>query len=241
MTRAPPGRTRGARVRDTLDQRIAYPLVRAGLRALTRDRLSIETHGLEYLPETGPVLLAARHYHHLYDVLALMLATPRRVHCVVAVDWIHGTLLTRLMRGLTGYAHWPTVWRVPSGASLPCHAAAFQRRAVQESARLLQEGRVLLVFPEGYPTVDLRASRKKEAEFLPFQSGFATLALAAQARSRCPVPIVPLGFAYQRTGAHQWRASLRFGTPLTLRERSERDRLVRAVESRVRRLSEATL
>ena len=36
----------------------------------------------------GPALIVARHYHHLYDGLALFAAIHRPFHIVVTLDWV---------------------------------------------------------------------------------------------------------------------------------------------------------
>ena len=44
--------------------------------------------GLEHnLPTDGPVLLVARHYHHLFDGVVLLASMPRPIHILVTLDW----------------------------------------------------------------------------------------------------------------------------------------------------------
>ena len=49
-------------------------------------RLTTRTRNVENVPTLGPALIVARHYHHLYDGLALFAALPRSFHIVVAID-----------------------------------------------------------------------------------------------------------------------------------------------------------
>ena len=44
--------------------------------------------GLEHIPTDGPVLLIARHYHHLFDGVVLLLSVPRPIHILVTLDWV---------------------------------------------------------------------------------------------------------------------------------------------------------
>jgi hypothetical protein len=100
------------------------------------------------------------------------------------------------------------------------------------SLRLLRERRLLLIFPEAYPTVDPRGSRKSDPdEFMPFDAVFLVLA----ERAGPTVPLVPAGICYGSDG-EMW---LRFGQPI---HHSAADRRLRrvtlgAVEAEVRRLS----
>ena len=81
------------------------------------------------------------------------------------------------------------------------------------SLRLLREGRLLLVFPEGYPAIDPEGSRKADPEgFLPFDAGFLVLA----ERAGLEVPIVPVGLWYAPRPGGGWTVWLRFGRPMRL-------------------------
>ena len=56
-------------------------------RILTGNRLRTVAQGLENVPADGPAIIAARHYHHLFDGLAFFAAVERRFHIVVTLDW----------------------------------------------------------------------------------------------------------------------------------------------------------
>jgi 1-acyl-sn-glycerol-3-phosphate acyltransferase len=109
-------------------------------RALVKRNLDLQVTGLEHVPQHGPAILVARHYHHLYDAAAILASLDREVHVLVAVDWLTGDWRLALMRWLAAAARWPVVWR--RGA-----AWRFNREGYQASLELLEEGRVLLVFP----------------------------------------------------------------------------------------------
>ncbi len=79
-------------------------------RALVERGLDLHVAGLEHVPRDGPVILAARHYHHLYDACAILASVPREVHVMVAVDWLSGATLS-IMGALTRAAMWPAVRR----------------------------------------------------------------------------------------------------------------------------------
>jgi putative membrane protein len=191
--------------------------------------LDLHVAGLEHVPRQGPVILAARHYHHLYDAAAILASLPREVHVLVAVDWLGGGRRLALMRRLAAAACWPIVWR-------PGAAWRFNREGYRSSLELLREERLLLVFPEGYPRIDPRGGPRAASDgFLPFAPGFLALA----ERAGRAVPVVPVGLWYAPRPGGGWTVWLRFGQPdvpigagLAVR----RARL-RAVEAAVQRLS----
>lgn len=208
--------------------------------------MSVE--GREHVPTKGPVLIAARHYHHLYDGCVAVDVLDRPVHIVVGLDWIRNPLVRVSMTQLCRLARWPVVIRPPlADAPAPSSKALEDRRAVlRQSARdtvdLLQQGRVVVVFPEGYPNVDPSFTPKQGDEFLPFHEGFVRYARLAERAGAGTVPIVPLGFHYEQPGgddaAGRWRIVARYGPPIWLTDGPDAE-LVARIETEVRRLSEA--
>ncbi len=133
------------------------------------------------------------------------------------------------MRWLADAARWPGVWR--SGPEW-----RLNRTGYRLSLRLLREGRLLLVFPEGYPAVDPEGSRKAVPDgFLPFDAGFLVLA----ERAGLEKSILPVGLWYSPRPGGGWMVWLRFGRPMCLSagDRGQRRAHVAAVEAEVRRLS----
>lgn len=212
--------------------------LRAASKLVVRRHLDLRVEGAEFLPPSGPAIIAARHFHHLYDGCALLATVTRPLHILVALDWVHNRPGRRLMERACRAAGWPVVFR--RDAENPVDDAAATRtlrRATAETLDLLAAGRLVLIFPEGYPNVDPGYTPKRDAAaFLPFQPGFVRLAALA-ARRGLRVPIVPAGFAYQR--GDRWQATLRFGAPVSVERRDQEEAILREVETRVRGLSEA--
>jgi putative membrane protein len=161
---------------------------------------------------------------------------PRPLHILVALDWVRSRPGRLGMERACRAAAWPVVLRRDGAtAATPGEAASALRRATRESLDLLRAGRVLVVFPEGYPNVDPGYTPKPdETAFLPFQPGFVRLASLAAGHGR-PVPIVPAGFSY--AGGRRWRVALRFGEPFVVAGRAQEEAIRREVEESVRRLS----
>ena len=185
----------------------------ASKRAVAKD-LRLTIHGFEHLPPNGPVLLVARHYHHLYDGCAVMATVPRQVRVLVGLDWVERPVALRGMQAACRAAGWPVVFRNTSETDRARWLPAL-RKAMQQSIQILRDGKLLLVFPEGYPTIDPHPTPKtRDDEILPFQSGFVRIARDAHA-SGIPLCTLPLGFQYEQLDG-QWRVTMRFGAPLEL-------------------------
>ena len=216
-------------VGDSVVRRIGAWSRRQVASALVKRGLDLHVTGLEHVPECGPAILVARHYHHLYDAAAILASVDREVHVLIAADWLGRGLRLALMRALAAAARWPMVWRRGS-------AWRFNRDGYRASIELLEEGRLLLIFPEGYPNVDPLGSMKPDSEaFLPFTAGFLALAERAD-RS---VPLVPVGLFYAKRNRDRWSVWLRFGKPIdhTRETRIQRDSVLAKIATVVRELS----
>ncbi len=214
---------------------MAWRSLRTASRLIVGRRIDLTVEGREWLPKCGPAILAARHFHHLYDGCAILASVPRPVHILVALDWVQNPIGKRMMEGACRAAEWPVVLRRSDQATVDIGTAIqAMRRAMRESVSHLRDGRLLLVFPEAYPNIDPGFTPKKdETSFLRFRSGVVRLAALA-ANEGHPVPIIPVGFSYQR--GDRWQVALRFGKPVTIGNGGETASL-REIEMAVRRLS----
>jgi putative membrane protein len=90
---------------------MAHHTIRLGARAVTAGRVEIAVTGLKHVPMEGPVLLVARHYHHLLDAAVLLRSIPRPIHIVVTLDWVKTNFGRRFMTMATTMASWPVILR----------------------------------------------------------------------------------------------------------------------------------
>jgi putative membrane protein len=199
---------------------------------------SIVVEGREHLPARGPVMLVARHFHHLLDGAVLVTRLPRPIHIVVGLDWAANPRQRRWMERACRAAQYPIVLREPtverSGVYRRDEIMGYTRAALRATTRLLRAGRVVLVFPEGYPNVDPTGTRKASPEsWLPFEPGFLKMIDLAERDGQTQVAIVPVGFSY--VAGPRWRITARIGAPL---ERQSRQ--LAAIETIVQRLSGVT-
>ena len=156
---------------------------------------SIRVEGRQWLPHSGPVLLAPTHKAR-WDALLVPHAAGRRVsgrdcRFMVTLDemqGVQGWLLRRLGCFAVNQAR-------PSLASL--------RHAIE----LLEAGEQLVVFPEG-------RIRREGDQPLQLQQGLARLAALAAGRG-VRVPVLPVGIAYSHPSPRPCdRAALCIGEPM---------------------------
>ena len=215
---------------------MAWRSLRAASKGLIRQRLDVRVEGAGNLPPHGPVVIAARHFHHLYDGAVMMSIVPRPLRILVGLDWVRNRAGKRVMGRLCKAAAWPVVMR--RGVAVPlAQGEALQalRGAIGESLAVLKAGDVLLVFPEGYPNIDPGYTPKEdETVYLPFQPGFVRVVSIATAQGM-RVPVVPAGFSYTR--GKRWEVAVRFGEPVWVADRRNERSVLEHVEAEVRRLS----
>ena len=125
---------------------------------------SVRVHDADLVPKTGPVILAPNHSGFI-DAPLLMGASPRPIHCLTKKEMFWG----------------PMGWFLAAIGQIPIDRSGPDRKALMRSAAVLDEGRVLVVYPEG---------RRGAGDFADVRPGLAWFAL----RSGAPVvPVVSLG------------------------------------------------
>jgi len=215
---------------------------------LLRRRADLEIVGRERIPRRGAVIVAARHVHHAFDGAALLQAIERPTSMVVTLDWLPPGRRRELLAALCRAARWPAVIRseqfAPASGKRDPEAVRRLRAAIEESVAVLGDGRVLVVFPEGYPNVDPHGSPKAGLdEMLPFREGYLHIAARLHRQTGNAVTILPAGFAYRAPEGDRprmddrWRIRLAFGKPVTLGPNDDVASVNRTVEDEVRLLS----
>jgi 1-acyl-sn-glycerol-3-phosphate acyltransferase len=172
---------------------------RTGLRCFTRVHIEGLAGAVAKLPPGGPLIIASNHASNADGVLIGGWLTPalgRRIHWLGKREMIDAPIMGPLAR---------------RGSVHPVDRAGADVEAFRLAVRILEEGHVLMVFPEGTRSHDGRLHEAKD--------GLAMLAMRTGAR------ILPIGVS----GTHRfwprgsmWRIggqiTLRAGDPFTLDE-----------------------
>jgi 1-acyl-sn-glycerol-3-phosphate acyltransferase len=132
-----------------------------GFRELLRRVYRIEVEGGEHIPKSGPAILAANHESHA-DPFFLGVATERPIHYMAKVELWQNPVVGKLM-------DWFGTFPVERGGG--------DSNALRHGIKLLEEGALLGIFPQGTS----RPYRNR-----PYLRGAARLALATGA------PLIPL-------------------------------------------------
>lgn len=166
----------------------------------------IEVEGLDRVPATGPVIIAANHWNALVDALLIATAISRPVRLTAKA-----TLLENPVTRLLVYAVGVIPLRRVSDEQRRTDGPVNESRNAQSFAAILDAlaaGEVVLIFPEG--------KSHSEPELAPLKTGCARLALMARAeRGLTNVPIVPVGLTFERKGRPRTRVALRVGRSVT--------------------------
>ena len=226
--------------------RISIFIVYAGCRYFTRTGTNVMVESLENIPPYGPVLLVARHYHHLYDGSILTTIMPRRTHIFVALDWIQSQATRRFMETFCWLAKWPVVLREErledaknKSAFALSERKHYMRSGITMAVNLLRDGEVLVIFPEAYPNVEPSTPPEQAKDkFLPFKPGFAKIVEIVERSGKTQVVVIPTGFHYvYHEDKKRWQVTVRFGKMLLREDFVSSKAFVEEIEKQVKRLS----
>ena len=156
------------------------------------------TEGAENVPEFGPAILASNHLSYS-DWLFMPLVIPRRVTFVAKAEYFEG-------RGIKGWAQ-RTFFSGAGQVPIDRSSGSAAKAALETGKRILAEGQLLGIYPEGTRSPDGRLYRGK--------TGVARMALEAG------VPVIPVAMIdtdkVQPIGKRiprLRRIGIRFGPPL---------------------------
>jgi 1-acyl-sn-glycerol-3-phosphate acyltransferase len=178
---------------------VFYWVVKAVLGPFLRIVFRPWFEGSQNVPREGPAILASNHLS-FSDHFFAPLPIPRKVVFLAKSEYFTG----RGLKGLISKAFFSGVGQIPVDRS----GGEASERALRTGLRVLAQGEILGIYPEGTRTPDGRLYRGK--------TGVARLALEARA------PVVPTamigGFEFQPPGKIaprlRIRPGVRFGKPL---------------------------
>lgn len=157
-----------------------------------------KVEGLEYVPTSGPAILASNHLA-VADSFFLPLVVRRRITFLAKSEYFTGT-------GLKGRL---TAWFYTVAGQVPIDRddSDAAQAALQTAQRLLDSGKLLGMYPEGTRSPDGRLYKGK--------TGLARLALETG------VPVIPVAMigtdVVNPPGSKMWRfgrVTVRFGKPM---------------------------
>ncbi|MCT7660198.1 lysophospholipid acyltransferase family protein [Mycobacterium deserti] len=157
-----------------------------------------KVEGLDYVPRSGPAILASNHLA-VADSFYLPLVESRRITFLAKAEYFTGT-------GIKG---WFQRWFFTSAGQVPIDRADADsaQSALNTAARILSQGKLLGMYPEGTRSPDGRLYKGK--------TGLARLALETG------VPVIPVAMigtdSVNPPGSKMWRfgrVKVKFGKPM---------------------------
>jgi 1-acyl-sn-glycerol-3-phosphate acyltransferase len=157
-----------------------------------------KVEGLEHVPHSGPAILASNHLA-VADSFYLPLVVSRRITFLAKAEYFTGT----------GVKGWFQRWFFTSAGQVPIDRADADsaQSALNTAARILGEGKLLGMYPEGTRSPDGRLYKGK--------TGLARLALETG------VPVIPVAMigtdSVNPPGSKMWRfgrVKVKFGMPM---------------------------
>lgn len=169
-----------------------YRLARRAFGPLVAKYFSLTSEGAHHLPESGPAIVVCNHVNYL-DPFIMGVVFDRPLHFMAKSELFENPILGWLLRKVYAF---------------PVRRGRSDRQAIRHALKVLQEGHVLALFPEG--------TRSKTGALQEFQRGAAMLAL----RSGAPIiPMVILGgheaLAGGRKLPRRVPIKVRVGEPIT--------------------------
>lgn len=157
-----------------------------------------KVEGLEYVPDSGPVILASNHLA-VADSFYLPLVVHRRITFLAKAEYFTGT----------GVKGWFTRWFYTAAGQVPIDRtdADSAKDALAAAQRVLDAGKLLGMYPEGTRSPDGRLYKGK--------TGLARVALETG------VPVIPVAMigtdVVNPPGSKMWRfgrVTVKFGKPM---------------------------
>jgi len=196
-----------------------YRWLRLACKPLLKKLFNLQVTGVEHIPTSGPFIVAANH-HNYVDGVVLGVAVPRPIAFLVMPRVFNASPL-----------HPPFHRRI---GSIPVNLERPDPGAIKRVLRVLDNGRVVGIFPEG--------PFSREGRLVSGQPGVAMIAL------RSGIPVVPAAIAgtYEALVGRRFYVprrhplSVRFGTPMHFSRarhrrvpRAEREELTRRIMNEI--------
>lgn len=150
---------------DGQESPIIYKIMKTVAAILLPLFARLRTVGIENIPAEGPVILAINHIHWL-DIPLAAYRIPRVTHYMAKIELFNVPVIGWLIRQLGAF---------------PVRRGEGDRESLRTSERMLTEGNVLMIFPEGH--------RSGDGKLAKGHTGASYLAL------RMGVPVVAVGIA----------------------------------------------
>jgi 1-acyl-sn-glycerol-3-phosphate acyltransferase len=152
---------------------------------------SIVVVGREYLPDRGPLVIAAKHFSR-WDPLVLSLLSTEPLRFMTNANQFAG----------------PQGWMIERLGAFPVNLSRPSVSSLRRAIDLIHAGRKLVIFPEG--------GIVRDQPLRSFKPGLARLVLQAEATApeKMEIPIVPIALRYEPDAKLRSKVTLHISPPL---------------------------
>lgn len=147
-----------------------YKIIRWIFNFVTYTLIGMKVYGEEHIPEKGPFIIVCNHASYFDPPLVGTAVRHHLIHFMAKEELFRNPIMNWFLR----YVY-----------TFPVHRGRIDRRAVMESFRVLKQGEVLGIFPEG--------TSKNQGILGKFHDGFAGIAMKAG------VPVLPVAVINTRS------------------------------------------
>jgi 1-acyl-sn-glycerol-3-phosphate acyltransferase len=175
------------------DPRVFYAIIRKIAKPIIRTAFSVKVEGLEHVPAKGPAIILSNHSSFL-DAIMLGVFPKRYIWYMTKSSQYENNFLR---------------WFLKLAKSFPVRRYTTDVLAVRNAIRVVQQGHILGIFPEG--------ERSWDGRMLPFKQGAMRLVLALGQ------PVIPVGISGAYGLMPRWThkikrvpVTIRFGRPIRL-------------------------
>jgi 1-acyl-sn-glycerol-3-phosphate acyltransferase len=169
---------------------------------------SIQTRGLDRIPASGPIILAASHHNALVDALIAVCVSPRRLTLTAKATLMENVFIAWLL-SLVGVVPLRRASDERKKSTSAILHASRNADAFKSLLDVLERGGTILIFPEG--------KSHSEPSLAPLKTGVARIALDARdTRGIKGIQIVPLGVNFENKGDPGTAVLAEVGNPIDI-------------------------
>ena len=192
---------------------------------------SIQTRGLDRIPASGPIILAASHHNALVDALIAVWVSPRRLTLTAKATLMDNIFVAWLLSlvGVVPLRRASDEQKKNTSTTLDTSRNAGAFKSLLD---VLESGGTILIFPEG--------KSHNEPSLAPLKTGVARIALDARdTRGISGIQIVPLGVNFESKGDPGTAVLAEVGNPIDIdaEEHVTVDALTARVSEELQRVS----
>lgn len=148
---------------------ISYWIIRRIFNFVTYILIGMKVYGEEHIPAKGPFIIVCNHASYFDPPLVGTAVRHHLIHFMAKEELFRNPFMNWFLR----YVH-----------TFPVHRGRIDKKAIVESFRVLKNGGVLGIFPEG--------TSRYQGVLGPFHDGFAGIAIKAG------VPVLPVAIVNSR-------------------------------------------